>query len=713
VAEIDLSAAEETGPPGYLEPMAATLVSKPFDDPEWLFEVKWDGYRVEAVIQNGNARLFTRHGNDAGTYFPSLVGPAPWIGATDAIVDGEVVALDEHGRPDFSLLQQRISAATGGRIPGIRERSGGGGVPSEEGRRAPLVYEVFDLLQHERRSLLKVPLEDRKRLLRALLRDHPRVRFADHVERDGHAFFEAAKASRLEGIVAKHRRSRYEPGRRTQTWLKIKVRPEQELVVGGWTPGEGSAKDLGAVVVGVYEGESLRYAGKVGSGFNARTRSELRRRLEALATEACPFTPCPERKGELRTARWVRPELVIRAELGGWTRDNLVRQTSFKGIDEGHDPRLVTRERAVDTANAEAAADEEVEQSERAAEVVRAALSEERARDDARRGDDGLAKAALPEELEALGGMTRDGVWRVGDEDLKLTNLDKVLFPEREARPGSPEEAPVTKRDLIGYFAQIASTMLPHLAERPLNLHRYPNGAGAPGFWQKDMPDTTPEWVRIWHETGVSDRKANDHVVADRVATLCYLANLAAFEVHAWTTTLLDPVTPTFALIDVDPGEATTWEETLTLTRLYRTALTHLGVRGYPKVTGRRGIQVWIPIEPRYTYHDTSAWVEGVSRAVASTVPDLVSWEWEKKARKGRARLDYTQNAANKTLVAPYAVRPAAGAPVSAPITWDELDDPELRPDRWTIRTAIARVARVGDLFAPVQTDRQVLPKLG
>jgi bifunctional non-homologous end joining protein LigD len=194
---------------------------------------------------------------------------------------------------------------------------------------------------------------------------------------------------------------------------------------------------------------------------------------------------------------------------------------------------------------------------------------------------------------------------------------------------------------------------------------------------------------------------------------LCYLANLAAFEVHAWTTTLRDPVTPTFALIDVDPGEATTWEETLTLTRLYRTALTHLGVRGYPKVTGRRGIQVWIPIEPRYTYHDTSAWVEGVSRAVASTVPDLVSWEWEKKARKGRARLDYTQNAANKTLVAPYAVRPAAGAPVSAPITWDELDDPELRPDRWTIRTAIARVARVGDLFAPVQTDRQVLPKLG
>jgi bifunctional non-homologous end joining protein LigD len=716
-AEIDLTGAEAAGAAAYVEPMAATLVGKPFDDPDWLFEVKWDGYRVEAVVRNGRAKLFTRHGNDAATYFPSLAGPAPWLDAQDAVVDGEVVALDERGRPDFSLLQQRISEATGGKVPGVRGRkaaSDGERDGSETGtHRAPLVYEVFDLLHHDGRSLLRVPLEERKRLLRTLLREHPRVRFADHVVGDGNAFFEAAKANALEGIVAKHRRSRYEPGRRAQTWLKIKVRPEQELVVGGWTPGEGNAKDLGALVVGVYEGETLRYAGKVGSGFNSRTRAEIRRRLEALATDDCPFTPCPERKGELRTARWTRPELVIRANLGGWTRDNLVRQTSFKGIDEGHDPRLVTREREADTRTAEAAADDEVEQADEAATVVRQALDAERSRDEARRGDDGLAKAPLPDELEALAAMRKDGVWKVGDEELKVTNLDKILFPEREARPGSPAEAAVTKRDLIAYFARIAPFMLPHLAERPLNLHRYPNGAGHPGFWQKDMPDSTPDWVRIWHETGVSDRKANDHVVADRVATLCYLANLAAFEIHAWTATLHDPMTPTFALIDVDPGEATTWEETLTLARLYRTALEHLAVRGYPKVTGRRGIQVWIPVEPRYTYQQTSAWVEGVSRAIGGTVPNLVSWEWAKSARNGRARLDYTQNAPNKTLVAPYAVRPAPGAPVSAPITWDELDDPDLRPDRWTIRTIVDRVAQVGELFAPAQTDRQVLPKLG
>ena len=256
--------------------------------------------------------------------------------------------------------------------------------------------------------------------------------------------------------------------------------------------------------------------------------------------------------------------------------------------------------------------------------------------------------------------------------------------------------------------------MLPHLHDRPLNLQRFPNGAGAPGFWQKDIPPTAPKWLTRWHETGVdgrSDRGANDHLLADRAAALCWLGNQASFEIHAWTGRLPEPWEPTFALIDIDPGEKTTWDETLVLARLFRTALGHLGVRGYPKTTGKRGIQVWIPIVAgRYDFAATSAWVERVSRAVGSTVPDLISWEWAKEARKGRARLDYTQNASIKTLVAPYAVRPAPGAPVSAPITWDELDDPDLRPDRWSIRDIVERVDRVGDLFAAAQTDAQELP---
>jgi bifunctional non-homologous end joining protein LigD len=709
-AEIDLGGAREAPMPRYLEPMKATLATKPFRDEDWLYEVKWDGYRVEAVLRDGKVSLFTRNGNNAEAYFPRLLTPPSWIDAREAIVDGEVVALDEQGRPDFSLLQERISA-------------GRTGTP------VPLVYQAFDLLYLDGRSLLGVPLEQRKKLLELVLRPNARVRYATHIDTEGVAFFEAAKAQQLEGIVAKQRRSHYEPGRRTPAWLKIKARPEQELVVGGWTPGEGNAKDLGAVVVGVYEDERLRFAGKVGSGFTGRTRGELRAALDALETELPPFDPAPAPDyrgrwgGDLAGVRWVRPELVIRAEIGGWTRDGHVRQTAFKGLDRGRDPREVVRERAMDPA----VADRETAVAFPAPEPVAPATPEaapsttmpaKRPRRSSKAAPPPAAPAAdpswvvTPAELDALAALRSEGTWHVSGQDLKLTNLDKILFPPR----AGVDEAPVTKRELIAYFAAIAPAMLPHLAGRPLNLHRFPNGADGPGFWQKDMPSTAPRWLTIWHETGFrerEDRAANDHLVADRAATLCWLGNQAAFEIHAWTATVDEPWVPTFALIDIDPGPKTTWAETLVLARLYRTALEHLGVRAYAKTTGSRGIQAWIPVERgRYSYAETSAWVETLSRAIGATVPDLVSWEWSKADRGGKARLDYTQNAAIKTLVSPYAVRPRHGAPVSAPIRWDELDDPTLAPDRWTIRNVVERVAEAGDLFAAAQTDHQALPAL-
>ncbi len=689
--EIDLSAAREAPMPRYLESMKATLASKPFRDEDWLFEVKWDGYRVEAVVHGGKVDLFTRNGNDAETYFPGLLTPPTWIEAREAIVDGEVVALDGAGRPDFGLLQERIGAG-------------------RAGQPVPLVYQAFDLLYLDGRSLLDVPLEQRKRLLELVLRPNARVQYAAHVDTEGTAFFEAARAQALEGIVAKQRRSRYEVGRRSASWLKIKVRPEQELVVGGWTPGEGTAKELGALVVGVYEGDRLRFSGKVGSGFSERSRRELRGRLEAMETELPPFDPPPPPDdkgrwgGDLAGVRWARPELVIRAEIGGWSRDGHVRQTAFKGIEAGRDPIEVVRERAIDPTRADRSPAEQISDSEGVVAVTPGPAPESAMADP--------SWLVTPAELDALAALKGDGTWRVAGRDLKLTNLDKILFPPRDG----VEEEPATKRDLIAYFARIAPVMLPHLADRPLNLQRFPNGAGAPGFWQKDIPSSAPKWLTIWRETGFrerEDRAPNDHLVADQAAALCWLGNQAAFEIHAWTSTLHDPWTPTFALIDIDPGPLTTWDETLLLARLYRTALGHLGVRAYPKLTGSRGIQAWIPIDPgRYTYADTSAWVEKLSRAIGATVPDLVSWEWAKAERGGKARLDYTQNAAIKTLVAPYAVRPRGGAPVSAPITWAELDDPDLRPDRWTIRTLPDRVGELGDLWAGMQADRQVLPPL-
>jgi bifunctional non-homologous end joining protein LigD len=705
-AEIDLAGARETPMPRYLEPMKATLATKPFRDEDWLFEVKWDGYRVEAVVRDGRVSLFTRNGHDAEAYFPRLLTPPTWIEAREAIVDGEVVALDASGRPDFGLLQERLGA-------------GRGGAP------VPLVFQAFDLLYLDGRSLLDVPLEQRKTLLELVIRPSARVQVAPAIETEGIAFFEAAKSQALEGIVAKHRRSRYEPGRRAPTWLKVKVRPEQELVVGGWTPGEGTAKELGALVVGVYDGERLRFAGKVGSGFDGRTRKALLARLEVLETDAPAFDPAPPQDykgrwgGDLAGVRWVRPELVIRAETGGWSRDGQVRQAAYKGLEPGREPREVVRERAIDPAKAEHDAGAIVVPATAVAPVspmppvpARAPVTPVPVTPVPVTPDIDPMWLVSDAELDALSRLKADGTWNVAAQDLRLTNLDKVLFPPR----AGVDEDPVTKRDLIAYFARIAPVMLPHLADRPLNLQRFPNGSGAPGFWQKDIPSSAPRWLTIWRETGFrerEDRAPNDHLVADRAATLCWLGNQAAFEIHAWTSVLPDPWTPTFALIDIDPGTSTTWEETLTLARLFRTALEHLAVRAYPKLTGSRGVQAWIPIDRgRYTFAETSAWVERLSRAIGATVPDLVSWEWAKADRGGRARLDYTQNAPIKTLVAPYAVRPRPGAPVSAPIRWEELDEPDLAPDRWTIRNVGARVTAIGDPWAGLQADQQVLPPL-
>jgi bifunctional non-homologous end joining protein LigD len=310
------------------------------------------------------------------------------------------------------------------------------------------------------------------------------------------------------------------------------------------------------------------------------------------------------------------------------------------------------------------------------------------------------------DELAALDAMRRNGPWTVAGHDVKLTNLDKVLFPGRDG------EQPVTKREIVRHYVTIAPLLLPYLAGRPVNLHRYPDGVDRPGFWQQELPAGAPEWVTRWHDPEAGPDDADCRVVADSVPTLAWLANLGAVELHPWTGRLPEARRPTWALIDIDPGTRTSFDEILVLARLFRTALQHLGVEGGPKVTGQRGVQIWVPVRPGYTYADTRGWVEKVSRAVGATVPELVSWEWTKDRRGGRARLDYTQNIVYKTLVAPWSVRPRAGAPVSVPITWEELDDPDLAPDRWTVRDVPARVREAGDPLAPLIGRAQELPAL-
>jgi bifunctional non-homologous end joining protein LigD len=310
------------------------------------------------------------------------------------------------------------------------------------------------------------------------------------------------------------------------------------------------------------------------------------------------------------------------------------------------------------------------------------------------------------EELRDLDALRSQGLWHVFGRDLRVSNLDKVLFP---ARPG---EDPVTKRDLVRYAAQIAPTILPYLTRRALNMHRYPNGAQAKGFWHKELPHHAPDWLPRWTNPEADPGESQTYLVVDEPAALVWAANFGALEWHAWTSLIDHPHQPTYALIDLDPGDATSWEDLLVLARLHRTAFEHMGLCARAKVTGRRGIQIWVPIARGLDFDATRAWVERLSRTVGVVVPELISWKWQVNDRRGLARLDYTQNAINKTLVAPYSPRPAPGAPISAPIDWDELDDPALRPDAFTIRTILPRIAEKGDRFHDVLDHPQHLPKL-
>jgi bifunctional non-homologous end joining protein LigD len=311
-----------------------------------------------------------------------------------------------------------------------------------------------------------------------------------------------------------------------------------------------------------------------------------------------------------------------------------------------------------------------------------------------------------PEALAALNALKSKGRWQLGERELTLTNLDKILFPPTDGSPG------VTKRDLIRYYTCMAPHMSPYLVDRPVKMHCYPDGADRPGFWQRSAPEDAPEWIRRWRHEEADPGESEPYVILDSAAALAWAANFGAVELHPWTSTAATPQQPSWALIDIDPGDASTFDDVLVLARLYRAALDHLNVRACPKVTGQRGVQIWVPVGAGYSFDETRRWVERVSRAVGAMTPELVSWDWSTRNRCDLIRLDYTQNAMDKSLVAPFSARPRAAAPVSVPIDWDELQDPALRPDSWTVHTARARFEGHGDPLAEMVGLPQRLPKL-
>jgi len=703
---INLANAEKGPMPKNLEPMKAQLVEKPFDDERWLFEVKWDGIRLISFIDDGRVRLQTRAGRAVDDEYPQLQAISRLVNARQAILDGEIVALDEEGRPSFQLLQNR----------GKEEH--------------PMQYVVFDIVYFDGQRLFKVPLEDRKRLLRDVVRDSGVLKYSDHVLGQGEAFFKAAQQKRLEGIVAKLRDSTYQPGVRSSAWLKIKAVLQQEVVIGGFTAPRASRKYFGALIVGVYEKGKFVYTGQVGGGFDEKTLAELYKLMTPLVVKTPPFSGPPPHANEKPT--WVKPVLIAEVKFAEWTRDGVMRQPVFLGMRDDVDPREVRRELPEEKpvtpaarARARASTTKRKAPPRVALKAVRAAARPsssttkastrtKRAPAAADTPDTPLSKAAArvvkqfktnirgatAGELEALDAIAKEGNWEIGGRTVHLTNLDKLLFPEDR----------YSKRDLIRYYVQVAPVMIPHYKDRPLSMNPHPDGIHGKSYWVKDKPDYAPDWIPTFR---YQDQKSlKDWILIEEVATLAWLANHAVIDMHPWYSRVDKPEYPDWSVVDLDPAEGATFKDVIAVAKVVKTALDHLKLTALLKTTGQSGLHIYIPIERRYTLDESRGFVAKLAHTIAELMPDKVTEVWEVRRRTGKIRIDYTQNVINKTLAGPYSVRPALRAPVSTPIAWKELDDPRLRPDKWTIQTLGDRLLEVGDLFHDALTVRQRLPAL-
>ena len=641
-------------------PMLATPVDGPFSRDGWLFELKYDGVRALTSIAGDEIRIVGRSGRDETARYPELRSLVRSARAQQAILDGEIVVLDERGVPSFERLQSRINVARAADI----ERAA---------REHPAVYVAFDLLELDGRDLTRTALRIRKKTLHDVVTPSPVLMYADHVENDGRAFFEELRRSGAEGMVAKRADSPYQPGVRSRDWLKVKAWHTQSCVIIGYTAGQGRRRErLGALILAVFRDGSLRHCGQVGTGFDERTLLDLRERLNSLRAAAPAVEPAPR---TAEPATWVRPELVCEVRFAGWTNAGVLRHPAFIGL-------------RTDLSPADAVPEPEI--------ATEAALADQPPRAGLEPSSDTDIDAAL-RRLSALHGNAH---WEVAGRRLALTNLDKVLWPQDG----------LTKRDMIAHYVRMAPYLLPYLRERPLSMQVFPDGIDGKSFWRKDKPSHAPAWIDSWTYHG---EKTKTYIVVNEVATLGWVANAGVIDLHPWHSRIDAPDQPDWAVFDLDPFEPATFRDVVDIAKLVKAALDHFGMRGVVKTSGQTGLQIYVPLRRGPDYTAVRNWVEEVGKAIGQVAPDRITWQWEVARRTGKIRIDYTQNIINKTLAAPYSLRPARGAPVSTPIAWEELDDPRLRPDRWNIKSIARRVGEVGDLFLGALDGDQDLPTEG
>ena len=622
-------AAVRASMPDFIEPQLCRTLDRPPGEPGWVHEIKFDGYRVQARIAAGKAVLRTRKGLDWSGKFGPIARAAS--GLPDCIVDGEIVALDHNGAPDFPALQLALS----------------------DGKTDDPVYFVFDLLFAGGEDLRALPLSDRKERLQAVLdalpdHGHPRLRYVEHFATGGDAVLKSACRMSLEGIVSKRLDAPYVSGR-PDSWTKAKCRAGHEVVIGGWTSQSGELRSL---LVGAHRGELLVYLGRVGTGFGQAVAARVLPKLRAVESETSPFTGAGAPKRE-PNVHWARPDLVAEIEFAGWTGAGMVRQGSFKGLREDKPaaeveadaPAPVTTEAAGPKPKPAAAA----------------------------------AKRATPAAPKAKAAPDRDPVVM----GVAISRPDKVMWPD------AGDGAPVTKIDLARYYEAVSGWLLPHIAGRPCSIIRAPEGYAGEQFFQRHaMPGQSNLLSLV---TVADDRKP--YLQIDRAEGLIAVAQVAALELHPWNCAPGQPEIPGRLVFDLDPGPDVAFDTVVDAARDIRDRLDALGLVSFCKTTGGKGLHVVTPLaiakKDNPSWPEAKAFAQEVCRQMGTAQPDRYVLKMSKALRTGHIYLDYLRNDRMSTAVAPLSPRARPGATVSMPLLWTQVRA-GLDPQRFTVRTVPA-----------------------
>jgi bifunctional non-homologous end joining protein LigD len=665
--------------------MYATIGTDVPSDDGWSFEPKYDGMRALAFISPTRVRLMTRNGKDKAAQFPEVTAALLALARRrrrPMVLDGEVVAL-EHNRPGrFQSLQGRFQLKSSTDI-------------AEAAHRTPAAMFVFDLLADGDELLVSEPQARRRaRLERVVSRNGSTIRLSESSP-NGSRMLSRARTGGWEGVIAKRAASLYVPGARSRDWLKLKLQHREEFVVGGYTEPRRSRPYLGAILLGYFDTEGrLQYVGHTGGGFNRETLSEMWERLEPLEQPRCPFAEMPPTN---ERAHWVRPKVVVEVKFAEWTTDGRLRQPIFLGARDDKDARDVhlERESIQRLASSKGARHGSTTRRPTRAAVRRTAKQVKAVakRPRAGSGNDIVA------EVDALSRGANEGMLNFGrGKALHVSSLDKLFFPE----------ARITKGDLMHYYAVVAPVLLPALKDRPLILKRYTNGIGGQSFFQQNAGSRPARGVRV-AEVETEDGERASRLIGGDLLTLLYTVQLGTIAVHPWQSRLPTIEFADYSTIDLDPGKGVPFSRVVELATLIEAELERLELRAALKTSGSRGLHIVLPLPAGTRYDRSARLAEAIAAHVVARHPKLATLERSIRQRpEGTIYVDAQQNARGKSVASVYSVRERAGAPVSAPLEWKELNS-KLRIEHFTIKTVPRRIERLGDVWQEAMKRRNTV----